>query len=197
MSITELVLGATRAAQILLSVITIGLASGTIHVLLPDDTGAAAPNRYALFTTITSFLSVMFLVTSQFLFVKRYNGYTVYITTGVILEVLNWTFTFASWIAIAQFSASPNCATKFLHKIFYKSCEIDRALLGFLILLWMSWSTSLSIMIRLKITERRDQRTSKEIELRIKNAVETQSGMAQSDDSQAEVLPTPTGREKM
>lgn len=178
MAITELVLGATRAAQLVLSVIALGLSSGGIHSLTRGNIGAIAPNRYSLFTTLFGLLTVLFLVTSQFLFVHQYNGYNVYITTGVVLECLNWLFTFASWIALAQYGNSPNCdPPSHYRSAFGKTCGLDKALLAFLIMLWFTWSLSLVIMARLKLNESLEQKGTKEIEMRIKNAVE-QSGHA-------------------
>lgn len=177
MALTELVLGATRAVQLLLSIITLGLASGTVHTLTRANIGALAPNRYSLFAALFGLLSVLFLVTSQFLFVHQYNGYNVYITTGVILEVLNWIFIFAAWVSIAQFGTSSNCHPSHLsHALFAKTCGLDRALVAFMILLWVAWTISLVIMIRLKLNEAQDQKSTKEIEMRIKSAVEHQSG---------------------
>lgn len=173
MALTELILGATRGTQLLLSIITIGLTSGSIHSLIKDNTGSYAINGFALFVAVWAFLCVLFLVTSQFLFIHQYNGYSVYITTGVILELVNWVFIFAAWVGVAQFGNSPNCVyDSSIFSMFRKTCDLDRAVLGFLILLWLTWTVSLAIMIKLKINEHRDSTQSKEIELRIKNVVE-------------------------
>lgn len=176
MALTELILGATRAVQLLLSIVTVSISSGTVHSLTRTNIGGHGLNYYSLFTSVFGLLSILFLVTSQFLFVHQYDGYNVYITTGVILEALNWIFLFAAWVSIAQFGNAPNCHRAVLfHRDFIKTCTLDRALLAFLILLWIAWSLSLAIMIRLKLNESLEKRSTKEIELRIKNAVESQA----------------------
>lgn len=178
MAVMELVLGATRASQLILAVITIGVAGGTIHSLKQhDNTGAPSPTQLALFTAIFNLASLVFLVTSQFIFVNRYNGYSVYITVGCVLEMLNWLFTIAAWISISQYLAGPNCASGeagFMH-LFSKTCHLERALVAFLLLLWLTWCLSTVILVRLKLRERRDARQSKEIELRIKTCVQEQT----------------------
>lgn len=176
MALIELILGATRGTQLLLSVITIGITSGSVHSLIKENTGSFAINGFALFVSIWAFLCVLFLVTSQFLFIHQYNGYSTYITTGVILEVISWVFTFGAWVGVAQFSNSPNCVyDASVFSLFRKTCELDRAVLGFLILLWFTWTISLAIMVKLKVSEKRDSTQSKEIEMRIKSVVEETS----------------------
>ncbi|CCG83676.1 protein of unknown function [Taphrina deformans PYCC 5710] len=176
MALTELILGATRAAQLLLSIVTVGLSSGTVHSLTKKTVGGHAPNYSALFTALCGLVSILFLVTSQFLFIHQYDGYNVYITTGVVLESLNWLFLFAAWVSIAQFGNSTNCdPTYTVHRDALRTCQLDRVLLAFLILSWLAWSVSLVIMVRLKLDEARNRQTTKEIEMRIKAAVETQA----------------------
>lgn len=181
MALTELILGATRASQLLLSVITVGLTSASVHSLTKNNIGGHAVNYFSLFTSVFGLLSLIFLVTSQFIFVHRYDGYNMYISTGVAVESLNWLFLFASWISLAQFGNSPNChAALAFHKSFIKTCTLDRAVLGFMVLLWFTWSISLIVMVRLKLNEAQERANTKEIEMRIKTAVELQAREANS-----------------
>lgn len=173
---TELLLGSCRVGQLLLSIVTLGISSAAVHGLSMNNTGGFAPNRFAVFASLWSLLCLLFLVTSQFLFVHQYNGYSVYMTTGVLLELSNSIFVFAIWVAMAQYGSSPNCQpSTFGRRLFPTICDLDKALVAFSILLWLLWVLSLGLMIKLKISERKDQKTSKEIELRIKQAVETQT----------------------
>lgn len=187
MAIMELVLGATRASQLILSVITIGVAGGTIHTVKSFNTGAPSPTRLALFTAIFNLASLIFLITSQFIFVDRYNGYSIYITVGCVLEMLNWLFTIAAWISISQYLAGPNCTSGeagFMH-FFSKTCHLERALVAVMLLLWCTWCLSATILVRLKLRERRETRQSREIELRIKTVVQEQTTEARLKQARA------------
>lgn len=159
----EIILGATRAAQLLFTLLNTGISAGAISTL--PSPSAASVTHFALFTSLFSLLSLLFLVTSQFLFIKRFNGYQSYINTAFILELINWVFTFAAWVALAQFGAV-KCDTR--------TCSIDRALLGVMVLTWVLWSGSLSIIARLIVVERRERIDAREIEMRIKSAITEQ-----------------------
>jgi hypothetical protein len=179
MALTEILLGAIRGLQIIFSVFTLGLSAGAVSQLNKYNVGANAPNRFSVFASIWSLLSVIFLIFSQFLFVHQYSGYSTYINLAVVIEFLNWIFVFASFVSIAQYGASPNCDNR---NLFYRPlsapCRTDKALVGFGVLLWLTWSASLFIICKLKVRERREDQSSKELELRIRNAVERQADEA-------------------
>lgn len=179
MALTEILLGACRALQFILSLFTIGLSAGAVSQLNKHNVGASAPNRFSVFASVWSLLSVVFLVTSQFLFIHQYDGYAIYINAALVLEVLNWIFVFASFVSIAQYGASPECDNRNLfYKPFSAPCRTDKALVGFGVLLWLTWSASLIIICKLKLRERREDQASKEMEMRIRNAVERQGDQA-------------------
>lgn len=160
---TEIILGATRALEIITCLLIIALSSSSIDGLPPNSPAYATPTRYALFVGLYQFLGLLFLIASQFLFVRRYDGYSTYLSIASILEITIWISTFASWIAIAQLGYS--CQSG-------RTCILNRPLLGFIFIDWLIWSTSLIIIIRLKVNDMRSIKETKEIERRIKSAVE-------------------------
>lgn len=104
------------------------------------------------------------------------------------MEVVNWIFVFGAWVGVAQFGNSPNCV--YDGSVFYmfkKTCNLDRAVLGFMVMLWLTWSVSLAIMVKLKVTERKDSAQAKEIEMRIKNVVEETSRQRNSAVANADL----------
>ena len=171
MTTTELLLGSARAGQILLSILTLGLASGAVSIF---NAGPLRPgrdsNNFAIFQSLLSLLSVAFLVLSQFVFVKRFEGYRSYLNLALVVELVNWVFLFASWVSVASFQGGSHC-TDNDRRFFQPICDVDGALVAFQVLLWLSWSVSLGLLVKLKINERKDYNTSQEIEMRIKNAV--------------------------
>ncbi|BFZ53557.1 hypothetical protein PYCC9005_000582 [Savitreella phatthalungensis] len=171
MTVTELSLGVARSGQIAFGVLTLGLSSGAVANYNAQK-GGRDTNNFAVFQSLLSLLSVALLVTSQFFFISRFEGYADYLSCALIVEALNWIFLFASWIAIAQFRNSGHCVGNSLYD---KICAIDGALLAFQIMLWLAWTASLVLVAKLKYGERQDFKTNREIELRIKNAVEAGS----------------------
>lgn len=176
MTATELLLGSARAAQILLSIVTLGLASGTVSQYNAATgreplTPGRDSNNFAVFQSLVSLVSVGFLVASQFVFIKRFEGYRNYLNLALLVELVNWIFLFASFIAIASFQAGTFCSGEVFRRRLGLICDIDSALIAFQVLLWLAWSLSLGLLVKLKHDERQDFKTSQEIELRIKNAV--------------------------
>ena len=160
----ELVLGLARAFQILLSLLLIALSSSSINSLPSHYPGLSSPTTFSLLISLWSFLALVFLVTSQFLFVGKYDGYSTYLSIATILEVITWTGIFASWISVAQLGFSCD-----MH---LRSCQLNKPLLGFMFINWLIWSVSLVIIGWLKWSDSKRMREQNDIEERIKKAVE-------------------------